>query len=92
MLTRIDEALLTGCVWLVTGVSRGERWLVTRVTRLSRNERGQDLLEYALLGGLIAVAITAAAVVAAMTGGLEKMSNGIKNCIDFKANTACDPF
>jgi len=78
MVTRIDDALLTAWSWLV--------W------RLHRDERGQDLLEYALLGGLIAVAITAAAVVTAMTGGLEKMGNGIKDCIDFKSNTTCQPF
>ncbi len=40
-------------------------------------ERGQDLLEYALLGGLLAAAITAAAVVLAMTGGITAMANGI---------------
>ena len=27
-----------------------------------------------------------------MTGGLEKMGNGIKDCIDFKSNTVCQPF
>jgi len=78
MFAKIDDALLTACAWLVT--------------HLHRDERGQDLLEYALLGGLIAVAITAAAVVTAMTGGLEKMSTGIKDCIDFKSNTVCQPF
>ena len=52
-------------------------------------ERGQDLIEYAMLGGLLAVAITAVAVVAAMTGALDSMATGISNCIDFNAGTAC---
>ena len=52
-------------------------------------ERGQDLLEYALLGGLIAAAITAAAVIAFMTGALEGMAEGIGDCIDFDNTTGC---
>ena len=56
-----------------------------------REERGQDLIEYALLGGLIALAITAAAVVAALTGGLEAMADGIASCIDF-VDGGCAPF
>ena len=55
-------------------------------------ERGQDLLEYALLGGLIAAAITAAAVVLAMTGALGNMATGISYCIDFDSATICGPF
>ena len=78
MLARIDDTLLTAYAWLVT--------------HLHRDERGQDLLEYALLGGLIAVAITAAGVVAAMTGGLTAMSNGIQDCIDFDGQSPCKPF
>ncbi len=55
-------------------------------------ERGQDLLEYALLGGLIAAAITAVAVVLALTGALETMAEGIGYCIDFDSVTTCGPF
>ena len=52
-------------------------------------ERGQDLLEYALLGGLIAAAITAAAVVLLMSGALTAMAGGIADCIDFDSGTPC---
>lgn len=45
-------------------------------------ERGQDLLEYALLGGLIAAALTATAVVLTMTGAIDDMATAIGNCID----------
>ena len=55
-------------------------------------ERGQDLLEYALLGGLIAAAITGAAVAVLMTGALSGMATGISHCIDFNSATTCGPF
>ena len=53
------------------------------------DERGQDLLEYALLGGLIAAAITAAAVAGIMTGAIDAMATGIGDCIDFDSSTPC---
>ena len=55
-------------------------------------ERGQDLLEYALLGGLIAAAITAVALAVLMSGALESMATGIGRCIDFNSTTVCGPF
>ncbi len=57
-------------------------------------ERGQDLLEYALLGGLIAAAIVAVAALGVMTGAITGMANGIANCIDFdnSAASTCGPF
>ena len=54
-------------------------------------ERGQDLLEYALLGGLIASAIVAAAVVGFMTGALETMTENLANCLTFDPED-CGPF
>ena len=56
--------------------------------RLSE-ERGQDLLEYALLSGMVAIGILAAAVI--FTPALRTMATGIKNCIDFTSSTVCDP-
>ena len=55
-------------------------------------ERGQDLLEYALLGGLIAAAITATALALLMSGALESMATGIGRCIDFDSGSVCGPF
>ena len=57
-------------------------------------ERGQDLLEYALLGGLIAAALVAAGVLIAYTGGVTAMADGIANCIDFdnSVGSECNPF
>ena len=48
-----------------------------------RSERGQDLIEYALLGGLIAGALLAAAVLTGLTTALQNMATGIGECIDF---------
>jgi Flp pilus assembly pilin Flp len=48
-------------------------------------ERGQDLIEYALLGGLIAAALIAVAVLTAMTTSVTDMAEGIGECIDFDA-------
>jgi Flp pilus assembly pilin Flp len=47
------------------------------------DERGQDLIEYALLGGLIAAAILAAVFVATLTTSVGDMAAGIGECIDF---------
>jgi Flp pilus assembly pilin Flp len=62
--------------------------MTTFVGRM-RTERGQDLLEYALLGGLIAGALITAGVLGIMTGALGNLADGIRNCIDFDPNTTC---
>jgi Flp pilus assembly pilin Flp len=47
-------------------------------------ERGQDLIEYALLGGLLAAGIAAMAVILLVAGGpFDDMATAIGNCIDF---------
>ena len=58
--------------------------------RLSE-DRGQDLLEYALLGGLIAGAIIAVAALGIMTGAIDGMAAAIADCIDFDNATGCTP-
>ena len=58
--------------------------------RLSE-ERGQDLIEYAMLGGLIAVAIITVGALA-YQGALTSMASGIGDCIDFDGTTPCAPF
>ena len=50
-------------------------------------ERGQDLIEYALLGGLIAAAITGTILAATMTTALDGMGSAIAECVDF--DTTC---
>lgn len=50
-------------------------------------ERGQDLLEYALLGGLIAAALVALGVI--FSPALATMAGNIGDCIDFDGLTDC---
>jgi len=61
-------------------------WLKVHVP----SERGQDLIEYAMLGGLIAVALIGAGLLfaPALTG----MAAGIGRCIDFNSTSTCAPF
>jgi len=57
---------------------------------LPKGERGQDLIEYALLSGLIAASIIAVLALGVLTGAITAMANGISGCIDFTAG-GCSP-
>ena len=63
-------------------------WALTLKVRAS-SERGQDVLEYAMLGGVIAMAILL--IVGAFSGALGAMVAGIERCIDFDrgASSTC---
>jgi len=65
-------------------------WALTLKARAS-DARGQDVLEYALLGGLIAMAIMAVAALEVFTGAISDMFTGIGECIDFTEG-GCAPF
>lgn len=62
---------------------------VSSLRERAASERGQDLLEYALLSGLIAAAITAVLGLAYWTGALQPVADGIAACIDFDNLTPC---
>ena len=62
---------------------------VTGLRARLAEERGQDLIEYAMLGGLIALGIIGAGLL--FVGPLQDMATGIGNCIDFQAATVCAP-
>ena len=66
-------------------------WVSTKLASLRDDERGQDLIEYALFGGLIAMGIAAAAAAAFYSGAVNAMAQGIGECIDFDG-VACTPF
>jgi Flp pilus assembly pilin Flp len=53
-------------------------------------ERGQDLIEYALLSGLIAATLIAVGTLA-FSGALNSMALGMGHCMDFDASTPCEP-
>jgi Flp pilus assembly pilin Flp len=70
--------------FMLSRVIVGVRGIAARYT----GERGQDLIEYALLSGLIAAALIAAGVLA-YQGALNSMAAGIGRCIDFDDATSC---
>ncbi len=55
---------------------------------LPLDERGQDLIEYALLGGVVALALMVAGL-AGFSGALTDLFGGIGDCIDFDSSTDC---
>jgi Flp pilus assembly pilin Flp len=68
-------------------------WMTSALVSL-REERGQDLIEYALFGGLLAtLIITVAGLIIAGTidNPLESLLDGVSGCVDFVSG-GCDPF
>ncbi len=59
--------------------------------KLPISERGQDLVEYAIFTGIIALTLMAVGALF-LTGALGAMATGIGNCIDFNSTTVCAPF
>jgi Flp pilus assembly pilin Flp len=68
---------------------RAHAFIVGLLTGMQDREEGQDLIEYAMLGGLIAAGIVAVLVL--FGGKINDMITGIGNCIDFTNSTACTP-
>jgi Flp pilus assembly pilin Flp len=67
--------------------------VLARAARLGqrlRGERGQDLIEYSMLGGILAASIVGVAYVF-LTGSIESMFTGIGNCLDWDGDTGCFP-
>jgi Flp pilus assembly pilin Flp len=56
----------------------------------ARGERGQDLIEYSMLGGLLAGAIILVAFLV-LTGAVESLFTGIGNCLDWDGGSDCLP-
>ena len=59
--------------------------------KLAISERGQDLVEYAIFTGIIALTLMAVGALF-LSGALAAMATGIGNCIDFNSATICAPF
>ena len=59
------------------------------ITARLSEERGQDLIEYAVLAGAIGVALFTALIVVGFPGAFEAFGTSIKQCIDMKTSTAC---
>jgi Flp pilus assembly pilin Flp len=64
--------------------------VIAYVTSLVKSrEEGQDLIEYAMLGGLIAAGILL--VLTLFNGAVQNMIQGVGNCIDFSNSSTCSP-
>lgn len=59
-------------------------------SRLVKDERGQDLIEYALIAGMAGLVIVTVAAVA-FQGAITSFFNGVKGCVDFDSGTGCTP-
>ena len=64
--------------------------LITWIRMHTGSERGQDLLEYALLGGLIAAAVVAALLSGIFEIAINDMADGVADCIDFDSTSLCN--
>lgn len=64
--------------------------MVIWIQMFLRNQRGQDMIEYALISGLIAATLIGVGVLL-FGDALDSMAAGIGNCIDFESSTNCDP-
>ncbi len=60
-------------------------WILARLHR----EDGQDLIEYAALGGLIAAALAAVLTAGLLSGALNSLFTNMSACVDFDGTTPC---
>lgn len=66
--------------------------IYAKITNILAREEGQDLTEYALWTGVIALTLTGIGVLLALSGAIDLLGDGIGRCIDFDAATTCNPF
>jgi Flp pilus assembly pilin Flp len=64
------------------------KFLLDRLLARVFKDEGQDLIEYALLGGLIAAALLGVGLLV-FQDALVGMVEGIGHCIDFDSGTNC---
>ena len=67
-------------------------WVSNSLASLRDDERGQDLIEYAMFGGLIALTLAGMGALLAYSGAITSMATGIGRCVDFNRGTLCEPF
>jgi hypothetical protein len=65
-------------------------WVTTTLASM-KEERGQDLTEYALWTGVIALTLTGIGVLIALTSAVDLLAAGIGDCIDFNSVSDCNP-
>jgi Flp pilus assembly pilin Flp len=65
--------------------------LYTWIVDLIRSERGQDMVEYALITVLISVAIVIAVLATGIIDAFETWATGVADCISSPDSTTCFP-
>jgi len=65
--------------------------LVIRVLMALRSERGQGVVEYGLIIGVVSLALIVA-IALIFTNAMTALGLAIGNCLDGNAATACGPF
>jgi Flp pilus assembly pilin Flp len=65
------------------------RYAIELLRSLVKSERGQDVLEYAMLSGLLAIVLLALLATGVLQDAVTAMAQGISNCIDFDKSTTC---
>lgn len=60
-------------------------WILSHM----RRENGQDLIEYAGLGGIIALALVVLLATGLLQGAVTEMATNIEKCVDFDAASVC---
>jgi len=63
--------------------------LYTWIVDLIRSERGQDLVEYALITVLVSIAIIAAVLVADLPSAFGGMATDIADCVGDTSGASC---
>jgi Flp pilus assembly pilin Flp len=71
----------------VTDISIRIYSIITSALSSLKREEGQDLIEYALIGGLIAAALLAAFLI--LGPSVNTMATNIGHCVDFNKSTTC---
>jgi Flp pilus assembly pilin Flp len=64
-------------------------YVSTLLEKLHSDQRGQDTLEWVMLGGLIAAGIVGVTVL--FSDALDLMITNVGYCIDFASGTPCNP-
>jgi Flp pilus assembly pilin Flp len=65
--------------------------LYTRIVDLLRGERGQDLVEYALITILVSIAIISAVVLIDLPGAFSTWATDVYDCVSDTSGASC-PF
>lgn len=61
------------------------RYAIEMLRSLLKDERGQDVMEYALLSGFIGIALAVALALAGLGGVMTTFADSVANCVSVTA-------